>query len=48
MQLKSFVARVTRDANRYKVLVIALNDGTPLKSVEVRVDNGAWRPHIPR
>ena len=44
MQLKSFVARVTRGGNGYKVLVIALNDGTPLKSVEVRVDNGPWQP----
>ena len=23
-----------------------LNDGTPLKSVEVRVDNGDWQPAI--
>ncbi len=44
MQLKSFVARVTRTGNAHKVLVIALNDGTPLKTVEVRVDNGAWQP----
>jgi DMSO/TMAO reductase YedYZ molybdopterin-dependent catalytic subunit len=44
MQLKSFVARVTRDGSRCNVLVVALNDGTPLKSVEVRVDDGAWQP----
>ena len=43
MQLKSFLARVTRDGSRYKVLVVALNDGTPLKSVEVRVDDGPWQ-----
>ena len=44
MQLKSFIARVTRDASRYKVLGVVLNDGTPLKSIEVRVDDGPWQP----
>jgi len=44
MRLKSFIARVTRDGSRYKVLGVVLNDGTPLKSVEVRVDDGAWQP----
>jgi DMSO/TMAO reductase YedYZ molybdopterin-dependent catalytic subunit len=44
MQLKSFIARVTRDGNRHKVLGVILNDGTPIKSVEVRVDDGAWQP----
>jgi len=43
MQLKSFVARVTRDLSRHKVLGIVLNDGTPLRSVEVRVDDGPWQ-----
>ena len=40
MQLKSFIARVTRDGSRHKALGVVLNDGTPLKSVEVRVDDG--------
>jgi DMSO/TMAO reductase YedYZ molybdopterin-dependent catalytic subunit len=44
MQLKSFIARVTREGNRHKVLGVVLNDGTPLKSVEVRVDDGPWQP----
>jgi DMSO/TMAO reductase YedYZ molybdopterin-dependent catalytic subunit len=44
MQLKSFIARVTRDANRHRVLGVVLNDGTPLKSVEVKVDEGPWQP----
>jgi DMSO/TMAO reductase YedYZ molybdopterin-dependent catalytic subunit len=44
MQLKSFVARLTRDGNAHKVLGVVLNDGTPLKSVEVRIDDGPWRP----
>jgi len=43
LQLKSFVARVTKDATGYKVLAIALNDGTPLKTVEIKVDDGPWQ-----
>ena len=44
MRLKSFIARVTREGNRHKVLGVALHDGTPLQSVEVRVDDGSWQP----
>ena len=44
MHLKSFVARVSRDGSRHKVFGIVLNDGTPIKSVEVRVDDGPWQP----
>ena len=43
MQLKSFIARVTRDGSGLKVLGVVLNDGTPLKSVEVSVDGGPWQ-----
>jgi DMSO/TMAO reductase YedYZ molybdopterin-dependent catalytic subunit len=46
MQLKSFLARVTRSANGYSLLGVVLHDGTPLKSVEVRVDDGPWRPAV--
>jgi len=44
MQLKSFIARVTKDGGNCKVLGVVLNDGTPLKSVEVKVDDGPWQP----
>jgi len=44
MQLKSFVARVTKNGSQYKVLGVVLNDGTPLKTVEVKVDDGPWQP----
>jgi DMSO/TMAO reductase YedYZ molybdopterin-dependent catalytic subunit len=44
MNLKSFVARVTKDGDKYKVLGVVLNDGTPIKSVEVKVDEGPWQP----
>ena len=43
MQLKSFVARVTKSGNAHKVLAVVLNDGTPIKSVEIKVDEGPWQ-----
>ena len=46
MQVKSFLARVTRAGTGYNVLGVVLHDGTPLKSVEVRVDDGPWRPAV--
>jgi len=44
MNLKSFIARVTKNGNQYKVLGVVLNDGTPVKAVEVKVDDGPWQP----
>ena len=44
MQLKSAIARVRKGASGYKVFGFVLNDGTPLKSVEVSVDGGPWQP----
>ena len=46
MQLKSFLARVTRSASGYTMLGVVLHDGTPLKSVEVRIDDGPWQPAV--
>jgi len=46
MQLKSFIARVTTDGRRHKVLGIVLNDGTPIRGVEVKVDDGPWQPAV--
>jgi DMSO/TMAO reductase YedYZ molybdopterin-dependent catalytic subunit len=43
MQLKSYIARITSDGSHYKVTGVVLNDGTPLKAVEVRVDDGPWQ-----
>jgi DMSO/TMAO reductase YedYZ molybdopterin-dependent catalytic subunit len=42
MQLNSFVARVTKNANQHKVLGVVLNDGTPIKAIEVKIDEGPW------
>jgi DMSO/TMAO reductase YedYZ molybdopterin-dependent catalytic subunit len=44
LQLKSFIARVTRAGSGCTVLGVVLNDGTALKSVEVKIDDGPWRP----
>ncbi|MBZ5578063.1 MAG: molybdopterin-dependent oxidoreductase [Acidobacteriia bacterium] len=44
MQLKSVIARVRHTGGAYQVLGFCLNDGTPIKSVEVSVDNGPWQP----
>jgi len=43
MRLKSVIARVTKEGGAHKVFGFVLNDGTPLRSVEVKVDNGAWQ-----
>jgi DMSO/TMAO reductase YedYZ molybdopterin-dependent catalytic subunit len=44
IRLKSFVARVTREGNGHRVVGVVLHDGTPIRSVEVRVDDGPWQP----
>jgi len=44
MQLKSFVARVSRAGERFTAHGVVLNDGTPIKLVEVKVDEGPWQP----
>jgi DMSO/TMAO reductase YedYZ molybdopterin-dependent catalytic subunit len=43
MQLKSFIARLTWKGAAYEALGVVLNDGTPIRSVEVRVDDGPWQ-----
>jgi len=43
MQLKSWIARVTKAGNRHTVFGIVLNDGTPIKTVEVSIDGGPWQ-----
>ena len=44
MKLKSFVARITKEGDAHKVVGVVLDDGSPLKTVEVKVDDGAWQP----
>jgi len=44
MNLKSFIARVTKNGGPCNITGVVLNDGTPIKSVEVKVDDGPWQP----
>jgi hypothetical protein len=46
MQLTSAVVRVTRKGNLYEIVGFALTDGTPVKSVQVRIDDGEWQSAI--
>jgi DMSO/TMAO reductase YedYZ molybdopterin-dependent catalytic subunit len=43
MNLKSVIARVRKSGDRHQILGFVLNDGTPIKSVEVRIDDGPWQ-----
>jgi DMSO/TMAO reductase YedYZ molybdopterin-dependent catalytic subunit len=43
MQLKSSIIRVTRRGDAHTITGFVLNDGTPLRSVEIKVDDGPWR-----
>jgi DMSO/TMAO reductase YedYZ molybdopterin-dependent catalytic subunit len=43
MRLKSFIARVTRAGGDCTVLGVVLNDGTPIRAVEISVDDGPWQ-----
>lgn len=42
MRPKSVISRVTKSGNHHVVYGFTLNDGSPLKSVEVKVDEGQW------
>ncbi len=43
IQLKSSIIRVTKIGNDHNILGFVLNDGTPLRSVEVSIDGGPWQ-----
>jgi DMSO/TMAO reductase YedYZ molybdopterin-dependent catalytic subunit len=43
MNLKSVVVRVTQRGNMHRISGFVLNDGTPLQSVEISIDGGAWQ-----
>ncbi len=42
-RLKSVIVRVTRTGDGHRILGFALTDGTALRGIEVRIDEGAWR-----
>ncbi len=43
MNLKSAIVRVTRSGADHTVTGFVLNDGTPIRSVEVSIDGGPWQ-----
>ena len=43
IHLKSSVVRVTRLGDLHKITGFVLNDGTPLRSVEIKIDEGPWQ-----
>ena len=43
MRIKSVIARVRKSGATHQVVGFVLNDGTPVKSVEVQIDNGPWQ-----
>jgi len=43
LNLKSVIARVRKSADAVTIHGFVLNDGTPLRSVEVKVDEGPWQ-----
>ena len=43
IQLKSSIVRVTKAGDAHNVMGFVLNDGTPLRAVEVSIDGGPWQ-----
>jgi DMSO/TMAO reductase YedYZ molybdopterin-dependent catalytic subunit len=43
MRLKSSIVRVTRNGRQHTISGFVLNDGTPLRSVEISIDGGPWQ-----
>jgi DMSO/TMAO reductase YedYZ molybdopterin-dependent catalytic subunit len=43
IRIKSVLSRLTKAGSKMTAYGFVLHDGTPLRSVEVKVDNGAWQ-----
>jgi DMSO/TMAO reductase YedYZ molybdopterin-dependent catalytic subunit len=43
LHLKSAIARVKKAGNALTIVGFVLNNGTPLRSVEVKIDSGEWQ-----
>ena len=43
IRLKSSIIRVTRDEGGHTIMGFVLNDGTPLRSIEIMIDDGPWQ-----
>lgn len=44
IRVKSAIGRVTRAGSTCTILGFALTDGTPLRGVDVKIDDGPWQP----
>lgn len=43
IRLKSSIVRVTKSGNAHNITGFVLNDGTPLRAVEISIDGGPWQ-----
>ncbi len=43
-RVKSAIARVTREGDRFTIFGAAWTDGTPLDRVDISIDDGEWEP----
>src|SRR5690606_31926178 len=43
IRLKSSIVRVTKSGGAHTIMGFVLNDGTPLRNVEISIDGGAWQ-----
>ena len=43
IHLKSSIVRVTKDGGKHNITGFVLNDGTPLSTVEIKIDDGPWQ-----
>jgi DMSO/TMAO reductase YedYZ molybdopterin-dependent catalytic subunit len=43
MNLKSAIVRVVESGGSHRVQGFVLNDGTPIRSVEIKIDDGPWQ-----
>jgi DMSO/TMAO reductase YedYZ molybdopterin-dependent catalytic subunit len=46
IRIKSAIGRVTQIGSTYRIVGFALTDGTPLRSIEVKIDDGPWREAV--
>jgi hypothetical protein len=43
IRLKSSIVRVTKSSGGHRISGFVLNDGTPLRAVEISIDGGPWQ-----
>ena len=43
MLFRSVISRVRKSGSAHTIMGFVLNDGTPLKSVEISIDGGPWQ-----